>query len=254
MAIADKSILGIGIYSPREAARYARASTARFRRWIYGTKRSDSVIDPDIPRDGSRERVTFLDFAQALSVQDIRLNVGVPLQRIREAYEKARKDFDLEHPFAVKNGIFIFGNLNDPSHCVLGIYPRAEQSIDPDFLGQKAVQLTGKKKGNLLIFEVVQEFSRRLAYSTKGLADEFLAFERFGYRILMQPDCRFGKPYIDGLVYEAETLADAAKHEGGVDKASELYEVPKNAVKAALAYMHELETKPQRISPKKIAA
>ena len=86
MVIAEQSMLGVGIYSPMEAARYVRASSQRFRRWIYGTRRDRPVFDPDMPREGSREIVTFLDFAQALSVQDIRINVGVPLQRIREAY------------------------------------------------------------------------------------------------------------------------------------------------------------------------
>jgi len=70
----------------------------------------------------------------------------------------------------------------------------------------------------------------------------------------MQPDCRFGKPYIEGLVYEAETLANAAKYEGGSKRASELYEVPENAVKAAIAYMKELDTEPHRIRPIEIAA
>ena len=253
MPVAEQSMLGVGIYSPLEAARYVRASGQRFRRWLYGTKRTLPVFDPDIPREGSREIVTFLDFAQALSVQDIRLNVGVPLQRIRQAYETARRDYGLEHPFAVKHGIFVFGNLNDPKHCVLGIYPEA-QELDRDFLGQKCVQLTGKKKGNQLISQVVQEYSKRLAYSTRGLADEYLAFERHGYRILMQPDCRFGKPYLEGLPYEAETLSNAAEYEGGVNRASELYEVPRNAVKAAIAYMKELDTEPQSIRPKQIVA
>ena len=95
MAVAEQSMLGVGIYSPIEAARYMRAPSQRFRRWIYGTRSVKSVFDPVIPRDGAVEIVTFLDFAQALSVQDIRLNVGVPLQRIREAYETSRRDYGL---------------------------------------------------------------------------------------------------------------------------------------------------------------
>ncbi len=253
MAIVEHSMLGVGVYSPIEAARYARTPTQRFRRWIYGTCKTESVFDPDIPREGCREIVTFLDFAQALSVQDIRLNIGVPLQRIREAYEMARRDYGLNHPFAVKHGIFVFGNLKDPKHCVLGLYPDDEE-VDQDFLGRKCVQLSGNKKGNFLISQVVQEFSQRLAYSTKGLADEYLAFERYGYRILMQPDCRFGKPYIEGLIYEAETLADAARAEGGASRAAKLYDVPLNAVRAAIAYMKQLETPPNQLSPKKIVA
>ncbi|MCH8046550.1 MAG: hypothetical protein IID44_22825 [Planctomycetes bacterium] len=252
MAMVEQSMLGVGIYSPGEAARYMRADKNRFRRWIYGRKNSAPVFDPEIPRVDTQELVTFLDFAQALSIQDIRLNIGVPLQRIRQAYEAARHDYGLDYPFAVKHGIFVFGDLSVPKNCHLGVYPEGE-SQDPDSLGSRCVQLTGKNKDNLLIFQIVQKFSKRLAFSTKGLADEYLAFEKHGYRILMQPDCRFGKPYIEGLVYEAETLSEAAKNEGGVTRASDLYEVPKNAVKAAIAYMQELDTPPPSIQPKKIS-
>lgn len=253
MSTVERPMLGVGIYSPREAARYVRADISRFRRWIYGTKRSAPVFDPDIQRVGSREIVTFLDFAQALCVQDIRLNVGVPLQRIREAYETARTEHGVTHPFAMKNRIVVFGNLEDPKKCAL-VLCKDDETQDVDFLQEKYVQLTGKKKGNALISEVVQKFSKQLYYSDEGLAGGYTAFEGFGHRVLIEPDVRFGKPYIADSVYEAETLADAVRHEGSVKRVSELYEVSQNAVKAAVQYMEELDTDPSPIKPKKIAA
>lgn len=246
-------MLGVGIYSPREAARYVRAKPARFRRWIYGSRKDKPVFDPEIPPVGSREIVTFFDFAQALRVQDIRLNVGIPLQRIREAYETARKHYGVNHPFAMQNRILVFGNLKDPSKCSLVLYTPDEDS-DVGLLREKYVQLTGKKKGNALIAEVVQEFSKGLYYSPKGMPEGYVAFEGFGHRILIDPDVRFGKPFVEGTAYEADSLASAVEEEGGVEQVSDLYEVPENAVKAAIKYTEELAKEPPKIEPKTIAA
>ena len=253
----QNSLLGVGVYSPREAARYMRVNAQKFRRWIYGHGNRQPVFEPDIPREGAREIVTFLDFAQALYVQDIRLNIAVPLQRIREAYYAALNEYGVTHPFARKYGVFVFGNLNDPRKCVLGLYPGealGEEDETKEFLAERAIQLTGKKKGNFLIHQVVQEFSRRLEFSAEGVADEYVAFESFGHRILMQPDVRFGKPYIEGLVYEAETLASAAEYEGGISRAADLYETPESAVRAAVEYMRELDREPHRIQLKTLSA
>jgi uncharacterized protein (DUF433 family) len=254
ISIAEQSMLEIGIYSPREAARYVRADTQRLRRWMYGTKNSAPVFDPDIPREGTREIVTFLDFAQALQVQDIRLNIGIPLQKIREAYEHARDKYGIDHPFATEKRILVFGDVSVPTRCSL-VLCQEEEIGNQSFLDENAkkyVQLTGKKKGNILISEVVRAFSKNLIYSPRGVADSYAAYMGVEHRILIDPKVRFGKPHIDGLVYEADTLANAAKNEGSVHKAADLFEVPESAVQAALDYMEELNKAPPKLKPTKI--
>jgi len=147
--VGSDTLLGIGLYTPHEAARYVRADVRRFRRWLYGHGASQPVFEPQLGRELANELVTFLDFAQALSVQDVRLNVGIPLQKIREAYRRAQEEYQIPYPFAFEHGIFIFGNLKDPKACQLGIYlPEQSEIPEEEFLKRKQVQLTGRHKGN----------------------------------------------------------------------------------------------------------
>lgn len=259
MRIADNSSLGIGIYSPREAARYVRAKHGRLRRWMYGNRSVGPVFDPQIPRDGGLELVTFIDFAQALRVQEIRLNVGVPLQRIREAYETARREHGIAHPFATENfRVLVFGNHSEPHKCAL-VLCEDKYVKDEDFLEenaqkyvQKHVQLTGKKKGNVLISEVVQKFSTNLWYEASGVAGGYEAFKHKNHRILIDPAIRFGKPYVENTCFESETLAEAAEYEGGIERAADLFDVEPSVVEVSVLYHQYLRDDPPKIEPKKI--
>lgn len=257
-------MLGLGMYSPYEAARYLRSTRSRFNTWIYGTSRSKPVFEPQVRTFCHHKVVTFLDFAQALSIQDIRLNIGIPLQKIREAYQEAQQTYKIKFPFAVEHGIFVFGNLASLHACVLGIYvpPRGKRKkaksneTKKEFVDRMAdrmvVQLTGKKKGNLMIHQVVQQFSVKLRYSASGIADQYECFAAHGHKIVMDPDVSFGQPYIEDIGYRAETLSDAARIEGSPERAAELYDVPVTAVNAAVEYMRELDTQPKMIRPKKV--
>lgn len=245
----NENLLGVGLYSPSEAARYARVSSQKLSRWLFGAVNAEPVLEPQL---GTEDRiVTFTDFAQALSVHEIRLSVKVPLSRIRLAYQRARSEHDIEFPFAVEHGIFVFGNLRAPETCELGIYLPNRQTRR-EFLNR--IQLTGKKRGNFLIGEVVRQFSDNLVFSGQGVASGYVAHESHGHRILIDPDVRFGKPYLEGIGYEAETLAEAVSIEKTPERAARLYKVELSAVKAAVSYREFLKSRPTGVPPKPIAA
>lgn len=250
-----EATLGIGRYSPSEAARYARVSTQKLSRWIYGTSRSQPVFEPELGRDGDRV-VTFLDFAQALSVYEVRLAIGIPLQKIRKAYQQAQAEHETECPLAVEHGLFIFGDLERPESCELGIYlPRGDAGDEREYAERAALQLTGRKKGNRLITRIVQPFSRNLIFSLNGIASAYVAFAKHGHRIIMDPEVRFGKPYLEGVGYEAETLSTAFDVEGeDVERVARFYRVNSGAVKAALEYRELLRTTPTPTTPKRLVA
>ncbi len=67
----------------------------------------------------------------------------------------------------------------------------------------------------------------------------------------MDPSIRFGKPYIEDVGYEAETLAEAAEIEGGVERAARLYHVDPEAIRAARDFYKRLE---HPLTPKPAAA
>lgn len=240
------------MYSPVEAAWYMQAKQQKINRWVFGTSASRPVFEPQLGRIVDTKIVTFLDFAQALSIHDIRLNIGIPLSRIRDAYRCAQEEYDVEFPFASKHGIFVFGNLRDPKNCQLGIYlPEKDEREESKFIERKCVQLTGSAKRNRLIHEVVSEFSKRLSYEN-NLATEYRAFESGGHSIIMRPGMYFGKPHLPDVGHRAETLYDAVQSEGSVKEAARIYDVPQSAVRASLKYFEKLKTLPEQIEPGKI--
>jgi len=257
-----KDFIGLGLYAPAEAARYARVKTSKLSRWIFGTGVDEPVIASQL--DVSERIVTFLDFAQSLSVHEIRLASNISLQKIRDAYREAQQEHGIQYPFAMKHGIFVFGNLRRPDRCELGIFvpnpgdsPALQKKGQKEYIEKrsKAVQLTGRHKRNLLIGEIIRDFSQNLIFDEgSGLAEEYVAYEGHGHRILMDRNVRFGKPYLEHIGYEAETLADAVRIEKTIERAAMIYDVAESAVRAALEYYKLLRTDPPKHRPRPLAA
>jgi uncharacterized protein (DUF433 family) len=251
----DRELVGVGLYAPIEAARYARVAPAKFRRWLFSQQ---AIFEPQLGR--GEELVTFLDFAQSLSINDIRNGVGVSLQKIRKAYRLAQDQYGVAYPFGMKHRMFVFGNLNNPKSCEIGVFvPKPGRSVEEqehEYLeSAKRIQLTGRHRGHFLINEVVQYFSKNIEFSGhEGLASAYTAHESHGHAIVMDPQVRFGKPYVLGVGYEAETLVDAAKIEGGIERAARLYHVDPAAICCALGFHKRLNEPPPKQRPVPIAA
>jgi uncharacterized protein (DUF433 family) len=234
--IAAKDLLGVGIYSTAEAALYARVSPQLITRWVFGTEQGQSVIDHQLA--GTDEKiVTFLDFVQSLAIRRIRQERLIPLTKIREAYNRAREQFHVDYPFAMDSTrIGLFG---PPDNC-----QRQEIYLcigEDDEGAQKYFQLTGKKCGNQLIGEVVRTYARRLHFDQDGIARSYTAYETPEGQIVMDPELRFGEPFIAASGYTARTLFDAYKSEGNVIRAAQIYGVDPREVELAVDYFDYLK-------------
>lgn len=225
-------LLGKGLYSPSEAALYARVSPRLMTRWAYGTAQGASVIDPQLG-DTEGKTLTFLDFVQALAIGRLRTDVRISLQKIRAAYDNARKEFGVEFPFAMKTTrIGLFGPPNDVKKQELFICFETD-----DEETAKIFQLTGKKRGNQLIREVVRTYARHLSWDqSTDLAVRYIPFERQGGQIVMDPSVRFGEPYVDSCGYTARALYDAYRAERSIERAAAMYGVRPEDIELAIDY------------------
>ena len=233
--IRASNLLGVGLYSPADAALYARVPTQLLTRWVYGTKSGDSVIEPQV--DDSDDRIiTFLDFVQTLAIRRIRQERRISLEKIRQAYHLARDQFGVEYPFALDTTrIGLFGPPRN----------KAKQEIwicvgENDEGARKYFQLTGRKRNNQLIGEVVLTYARRLVFDETGLAREYKAFDTSDGNVLMNPDVRFGEPYLESCGYTARTLFEAYQTEGSLARVAELYGVSERDVTLAIEYFDHL--------------
>lgn len=224
-------ILGLGIYTPAEAAFYARVMTQTMNRWIYGDKRGDRVIDPQI-RNPDEKVVTFLDFVQSLAIREIRGRHKVPLDKIRDAVVLARER-NIQYPFAVQHTAFLFSDGESKGHGEIVL----------DINGQM-IQASGDARKNIIIKDVAQLYLKDLKFSPEtGLAEEYVAWTDIeGRQIVMNPKIRFGEPIVKDVGYTAQSLWEAYEIEGGIEAAANAYGVENAYIELSLRYHDHLLT------------
>ncbi len=221
-------LLGIGVYTPQEAAFYARVPTQTINRWIWGSTKCDSAFTPEI--DGER-LVSFRDFVTALAIRTIRSSQQpVSLQKIRSAIQLAEEEYGVSHPLARQHSIYQFGD-----EIVINL---------PDHESSHYVQLTGKHKRNRLLKQIVEPFLLNVDYGQDGLASLFRPYSYRAYDIVLDPKLRFGEPLVSSTGYSARTLWEAFRDEGGLGEAARAYGVTEDAVHAACMYYDHLTVAP----------
>jgi uncharacterized protein (DUF433 family) len=223
MVATTNNLLGIGLYTPSEAAFYARVLPQKFARWTFGNKSSDAVFHAQRANVEDRE-VSFLDFMQALAVRAVRIQYpSVPLSAIREAIDNARKMFGVAFPLAVKDHkIHVFSsrmliNIGDIPH--------------PDL-----VELNQPHRGQRAFHQVVEGFVDNVEFDPENnLAIKF----RPVAKIIMDPKIRMGEPIVEGCGYTARALAEAVRIEGSINAAASAYGVSESDVKIAMNYIFD---------------
>ena len=97
-------ILGRGIYTIRDAARYTRLPYQRISRWFRSAEAMQwsPVFMSDYGSIDSENAISFLDLVDVHVAGRFR-GRGVSLQKIRKAYNILREDLETEHPFCHRN-------------------------------------------------------------------------------------------------------------------------------------------------------
>lgn len=232
------NLLGVGIYSPDEAARYARVTTRTMQRWVFGDASGEPVIHSQLAKFSDREKlVTFLDFVQVLAVRQVRIREKrFPLQKIRKACDIAANRYSLEYPLAAKeHRIYLFGPQDNLAACEMVVLFGHDEAGEDMYL-----QLTGKKAGNFVLSAIAEPFMSKLRFGPSKFAEEYVAWEKGDRQILMNPHKRLGEPFLPTSGYTAQALWEAYFAEGGVENAARVYGVDAADVQLACEYFDYL--------------
>lgn len=227
----DKNLVGVGLYTPAEAALYARVQTQTLSRWIHGNIHGGSVVHAQFQDDPDRI-VTFLDFVQALAIREIRRDHRIPLAKIRDAVEHARKKYGVEYPYAMPHNTFLFG-----TEIVLEL---KDENAEGDELPLRA-QISGGQKDQLLLHKVAQLYAKKLTFDRNRLATEYEAFGDDNRKIIMNPQTRFGQPILTPCGCAALSLYEAYLSEGTIERAADAYGVEQGDVETAVRYFDYLK-------------
>lgn len=209
-------------FSVELAAYVADVSPEIIKRWMHG--------EGGLPVLASQEVLesTNLDFYDVIDIMHVSAlrRQNISLQKIREAVEVARKTYNVQHPFAHKHQTCIFGN---------------EIFID---IGDRSIQLTGSLKHQQAIKSIIEPFAKKIHHNrASGLAERFVALEKGKWRVELNATRGMGLPMVVPAYVSVATLIHAVKTEGSIANAAWTHDVPVDAVKIALSYDEERQSR-----------
>ncbi len=214
--------LGIGMYTPSEAAMYARVKTQLISRWVHGSASGSAAFRAQLQDDESKT-VTFLDLIQAMAIRAIRTQEHtVTLQAIRQAVDFAATQ-GIQYPFARKHTTYILGNkilIQTPGYDLL--------------------EASGKHRGQANMRKIVEVYMQDVGFDADGLANRFTAFQEDGVKIILNPGYKFGEPTVHPSGHTAWTLWEACHSEGGIKEAAKAYGVKEKEVLVAYRYVETI--------------
>ena len=223
------SLVGVGLYSIKEAARLLQADSRELRRWIFGytstdragERRSHPNVSGNAPYLRELGALTFFELLEARLIKGLRGH-KVSLQSIRSAVAEAQRIFHDPHPFVLKriesDGRSIFAKA------------AAETDDEPLLDLLKRQYVFDKIVRQSLLFGVDFEAGRAARW-----------FPTTTQAIVIDPARAFGKPIVARDGVPTETLYAAFLAEGGdVARVSRIYQVPAADVSRAVRFEKSL--------------
>jgi uncharacterized protein (DUF433 family) len=217
-------MLDKGIYSSSEAALLIHGNSRNVDRWIRW-KPDSGIVQPDY-QTSDQHVLSFLALIEVMAINELR-NLGLSLQYIRKAHDKACELFQMDHPFAL-NSIY-----TDKRGLWIDIFD--EDKDDPNLLQiiTSQIEITPITKPFLTKFDLTVEFNK------EGLSVRWWPLSR-DRQIVVDPCRAFGQPIIYKEGVPTYTIAASVSAEkGNIEKVAWWYEIDTNAVNDAWKFETE---------------
>jgi uncharacterized protein (DUF433 family) len=218
----DLSLVGLGLYSPGEAAALTHIPAPKIRRWLCGHAIGDKGY-PGLWR-GQLEKfemeqlyLSFLDLIQ-LRVAKAFIDAGLSPRKVRRAIEYGSQIVFSDYPFA--NARF----RTDGKTVVLHVL-----KTDGD---EELIDLFSN--GQYLMQKVIEPSLKNLEFDG-DIATRWWPHGR-SRGIVIDPQRQFGHPIDDATGVPTSVLAEAAKAEGSEAAAAKRFMVPLASVNRAVAF------------------
>ena len=210
-----------GFFSMPEAARLVGANQAVVRGWLNGYP--NSALGPIVQRDfeGTRS-ISFLDLMELRFIRLFRMQ-GVPMSTLREAAERARRDWHVTHPLAMSNEHYV----TDRRTVFAAV---AQENQDQETWDMA----TGQHQ----MWDIIEQTIAKgvtfepITYQAKSWKPKSVEFPD----VIIDPHFAFGREIIEGTGVPTIALFDQWKAEGNKDRVADWFEVPVSAVSTAIEY------------------
>lgn len=217
----DLTILGEGVYSPREAARLIGGTPQEILRWTRGSGACEPLWHAYYQSIDDASEVSFADLIELRVVKSFR-RVGLSLQSIRFAIKFAQEKFSVERPLST------LGFKTDGEEILT-------DAIEHD---GEYVSLSKRRPGQKVFSEIVNQSLVDLEYE-----DDHVVRWRpnFATGVVIDPMRYFGDPLLDTSGISTKTLFTEFEQFEDLSYLSEIYEIPKSEIRNAIDFERKLD-------------
>lgn len=222
-------LVGVGIYTPAEAARLVDVPAGKISRWLRGHRVGDKDYEPLwIPQVEIGDGKVYLGFRDLMEVRvaDAWIEKGISAIRVRAAIEMAREIYGLERPLSTDsfktNGRDIFMKV-----------------IERDADGIERERMLNTFRRQYVFSGIMEPLLRNIDFDAFGAPEIWWPKGRQG-QIVVDPARSFGQP-IDAISSVPTTVLAAAARLQGIELAAKAYEVPAASVRRAVKFEDDLE-------------
>ena len=218
----DTELVGVGLYTPAEAARLLAIPAGKIRRWLSGhTVRGlhyERLWKPQVELDDNKLYLGFKDLMELRAASRF-IAHGVSPQQVRRAIEIAAREFAFDHPMSTMkfrtDGRTIFLQIDE----VTGSDPKLVDIFNKQYAFQR----------------ILEPSLKDIDFDDDGRPGRWWpASKEKG--IVVDPERCFGQPIDDETGVPTCVLAAAAHAERSVASAAAAWRVPARAVRRALQF------------------
>lgn len=218
----DTSLVGLGLYTPAEAARLIKVPAAKLTRWLKGHGSGNRIYAPlwrgQVSLGDDKLYLGFLDLVQSRMAAAF-IDAGLSPQKVRRALVLARELIEHDHPFATSRF------RTDGRTLLL-------EALSDDEDDRPLVDLF--KRGQYVMHKVIEPSLKGIDFDTdiaarwwpKGRASD----------IVLDPTRQFGQPIIESVGVPTSILNATAEAEGSVVRAAQLFRVSPAVVQRAIDF------------------
>jgi hypothetical protein len=217
---AGSHLIGVGLYTPAEAARLLRIPAGKISRWLrghsIGGRRYQPLWTPQIKLEGDDLYLGFRDLMEMRTAHAF-MERGVSAVMVRRAIIEARNFVDDERPLSTQ------AFMTDGQTIFIEI---ANEAGDPKLID---------------LFKRQYTFKNIIERSLQGVEFEGAVPARWwpasrSEKIVLDPERSFGQPIDVDSGAATASLAAAARAEGSEERAARLWQVPVGTVKRAVRF------------------
>lgn len=218
----DDTILGKGVYTPREAARLVGSNSQQILRWTRGSGLNEPLWNAHYQfLDDDVTEISFLDLVEVRVVTALR-RAAISLQSIRFAIAFAQEKFGIERPLASQSF------KTDGTEILM-------EAVEND---GEYVSLSKKRPGQKVFREIISQSLNDLEYE----GELAVRWRPKGYSsVVIDPKRHFGDPILDEYGISTTTIYNEFKEFDDLRYLSNIYEVPQKLLRVCVLFERSLD-------------